>query len=705
MSWLRKDLPAMLGFVGAASVLGWSAYRSGMFFDTDFYRLEIVLFISFCVWWAVRLLRERRMDVPLWSLLPLCMALLYAIHLAAEPLSVKGSTDSALRWTAYACCSVLCSALWHNKDRRKWGWAAIQASGLLLLAGGWAGWFGWLSFPDIVLRFNDAELSATGARLAGFMQYPNAYGAVLAAFLLMQLQTWGRGSGSARFVAAFSIVPFGAALLLTESRGAILALLLGIALSCLLLDRQARPRLLVSAGVASVLSAVTAKQAWSYLLEHQVGAVWSAAACCLAAAGLLILLDRNWRYEWFGRRSWVRRIVPWLAAAIGALIAGWLVFGAAGERVAANYGTVASRRLFYADAWEMFKDSPWLGWGGETWRMLFGLYQRQPYVGNEVHSGYVEILLDTGLAGLALLLFMLVVFIVKMWRYDRTAIAPASVLLVHAAVDFDWSYAYVWLLLIAWVMLHVPPAVHGGHRAPARTAAPAGRAALSALLLGSAAVGLWAAWRGDAAASARSAAGAAAAPAARAAQLRAALDANPAWARIRLELAPMLPARERASMLEAGLRYEPLAPPLWFELGMAYAELGDVAQARSGLREGLRLERFNRDNQTAAIASMARFAESRQSAGDEPRAREAAEAAVSFFRQYRALDLEVTAMDRPANGKSFALTTSAKFNAAKCLLILARTDEAHVLLLEVIAEDEGQWKEEAQKLLDTGSSN
>jgi hypothetical protein len=696
MSWLRNSLPAMLGSVGAAFALSWSAYRSGMFFDNDFYRLESILFISLWLWFAVKLLRERRLDLPLWTLLPLGMALLYSAHLLAGPLSVKGSVDSALRWTAYACWSVLCWALWRNKDSRMWGWAAIQAPGLLLLAGGWAGWFGWISFPDIVLTFDDAELSATGARLAGFMQYPNAYGAVLAAFLLVHLQAWAQGKGPHRFLAAFAIVPYGGALLLTESRGAITALLLGTAFSYLLLDRYARPRLLVSAGITSVLSAVMAHQAWGFLQgdNHRDGAMWVSAACAMTGAVLLILLHRYWTHEWLRGKPRLLRIVPWLVAGMGALAAGRLVFGMAGERVAANYGTIASRWLFYSDAWEMFKDSPWFGWGGETWRMLFGLYQRQPYVGNEVHSGYFEILLDTGVAGLALLLGMLVVFIVKMWRYDRTAIAPAAILLVHAAVDFDWSYAFVWLLLIAWVMMHVPPE-------PGRVRGRASAAALFAvLLLGSAAVGLSAAWRGDAAASARSAAGAAAAPAARAAQLRAALDANPAWARIRLELAPLVPARERASMLEAGLRYEPLSPPLWFELGMAYAELGDVAQARSRLREGLRLERFNRDNQTAAIASMAHLAERRQSDGDMQQAREAAEAAVSFFEQYRTLDAQVAAIDHPANGKRFALTTSAKFNAAKCLLILTRFEAAHALLREVIEEDEGDWKEEAQKLLD-----
>lgn len=752
--------------IWVAVMLGWSAYRYGLFFDSDFYQLEVIIFACFIGWIFYQTVKGQAGIIPLWTLFPFGLAVLYAGELWNSPASVKGTIDAMLRWMAYGSWGLLLWGLWRRPESRAWGWITIQAAGFWLLAGGWAGWYGWTSFTDIVLRFNDAELSATGVRLAGFMQYPNGYGAVLAAFLLMQLQVWaGDGARSSRWhscFAAATVIPYGGALLLTESRGAILALFLGFGLALWLHDRVGRRRLLVVSGIAAAGSALMAKAAWSSMLAMNAtggeagyhgngsGGIWLALLCAVAGTILFIHLSGYWDRQVDGgkqaaNRAWA--ILPWVIAGCGTVIASWVTYGSMGERMASHYGTAASRTLFYADAWKMFKDSPWLGYGGESWRMLFGLYQSRPYVGNEVHSGYIEIALDVGLIGLALLLFMLSVFVVKMWRHNKQALAPAAVLLSHAAIDFDWSYGFVWLLLIAWVMLHIAPQEQARRQfqegqdqqeqarkqlqegqaqiiASARDCvenstnsslryvaaerlkalARIGRAGIALLLLGSAAAGLWAAWRSDAAASARSDAASAASPVERAAKLRSALVANPAWNRIRLELAPLLPLQEQASLLEAGLRYEPQAPPLLLRLGIVHAELGDVAQARSHLREALRLERFSREGQTAAIVSLARLAELRQADGDVAQAREAAEAVVSFFERFDTLDHEVAMMRNPANGKRFQLTAAAKLHTAECLLLLSRGEEARSLLQEIVVEGDEEWKEQAQALLDKVST-
>ncbi|MBO9599618.1 MAG: hypothetical protein J7559_17560, partial [Cohnella sp.] len=211
--------------------------------------------------------------------------------------------------------------------------------------------------------------------------------------------------------------------------------------------------------------------------------------------------------------------------------------------------------------------------------------------------------------------------------------------------------------------------------------------------------GLWAATRSDAAAQAYGEAAAAPSPEARAAHLRAALEANPAYAGIRLGLAPLLPPAERASLLAAGLRYEPQSAPLRLQLGIAYAELGDAAQARSSLREALRLDRYSREGQTAALAAMANLAESRQEAGDAGAAREAAAAGAAFFASYRELALHVAAMEHPANDRQFALTVAAQYHAARCLLILGEREEADRLLSEIVRAADGDWQEMALQLL------
>ena len=76
-----------------------------------------------------------------------------------------------------------CSSLWIVIGR-SWLSAAMEAAGAFVIWGALAGWMGWISFPAIVMTTGDSQLSAIGARLSGFVQYPNFLGAVMSAYLV-----------------------------------------------------------------------------------------------------------------------------------------------------------------------------------------------------------------------------------------------------------------------------------------------------------------------------------------------------------------------------------------------------------------------------------------------------------------------------------------------------------------------------------------
>jgi O-antigen ligase len=88
-----------------------------------------------------------------------------------------------------------------------------------------------------------------------------------------------------------------------------------------------------------------------------------------------------------------------------------------------------------------------MGRGGDTWRQLAG----SRFGINEVHSGYLDILLNHGLLGLSLLLLLFGALLTALWRAgeQRILLAPMLTMLLHAAVDFDMSYGSWWLLLFA----------------------------------------------------------------------------------------------------------------------------------------------------------------------------------------------------------------------------------------------------------------
>ncbi|KHL91876.1 hypothetical protein QW71_32115, partial [Paenibacillus sp. IHB B 3415] len=134
--------------------------------------------------------RVTRLKAAVW-LLPGCcivICILYAIHAFRGPLSSQGTLDELLRWGFYASFAVfavlvaggprrggtLLAAVWHLLG------LVISLSALLAVCGG-------LPVPYAVAYSQSPEVSATGARLAGLLQYPNAFGAVMAVFLLERL--------------------------------------------------------------------------------------------------------------------------------------------------------------------------------------------------------------------------------------------------------------------------------------------------------------------------------------------------------------------------------------------------------------------------------------------------------------------------------------------------------------------------------------
>jgi len=692
--WQRIRSPAA-GAVAAAA-LGTAAYRYGLYFDVSLYRWEIALALLAAVWAAASLLRPAGSDAARpsgirewWAAGPFVLAGLYALSLATGPASVLGTLEQGLRWTAYGAFAHLTVRLCRNGRTAAWLQLGIQASGACVVWGALAGWMGWLRFPEIVMRSGDEQLASMGARLSGFFQYPNMLGAMAAALLVWQLSAMARSPDWRPFwLPAAAAVPSGVALLLTESRGAWAVAAAGWLAAVLLAGPRARAKLLVysawtavAAGLCSRL-ALSAADGWrtdgmSAGIPAPLSAAFllslagAAASMCLLRLLLLRLGDRL-----PGPAAWLS------CAAAAACTLAWLMpQGLQGRLAAGRYETAGARRLFYLDAAALFREAPLFGHGGGAWRALFTSVQREPYVGSEVHSGYLDMLLNLGLAGLAVLLVMLAGMLLTVWRRDRLAAVPAAMLLAHAAVDFDMSYGYYWLFLFAYAAAAstVPaaaasPAGGGGTAAPAADPQPAaghGRARrrlaraarrsaailAAALLLLAAAAG----WRLEQARAAREAAAAADTAAARASALRAALAANPAWTRIRLELAPLLQEpEERRKLLAAGLRYEPQSAPLLWALGRTAAELDDPAQAAAWFGLAGKRDRFNAGKRTEAVAALAQLAERAAAEGRPALAREAASAGLAMYREFALLAREVQAMDQPANGRKFHLTDEAQ---------------------------------------------
>ncbi|MFR9710417.1 hypothetical protein ACL02P_13600 [Paenibacillus sp. MB22_1] len=152
--------------------------------------------------------------------------------------------------------------------------------------------YGLLPLPGAILRTADPAVSASGARLGGLLQYPNAFGAVMAAFLLERLMRLARMERAA-FTRASSwrgqragalALLFALGLLLSESRGALAAALAGWAAGLALLRGTRRRRYAWHSAVFAGAAAVLARGLASAQLAPARGPGALALAAGLAAA-------------------------------------------------------------------------------------------------------------------------------------------------------------------------------------------------------------------------------------------------------------------------------------------------------------------------------------------------------------------------------------------------------------------------------------
>ncbi|WP_339798609.1 O-antigen ligase family protein [Paenibacillus sp. FSL R5-0744] len=393
---------------------------------------------------------------------PLIVLSLYLIHWLRDPLSAQGTMNEILRWGLYASFAFLVCFCALNRVGRQLIIAAWSILGIFLSISALLAVCGVVELPFAIAYSNSSEVSITGARLAGVMEYPNAFGAVMAVFLLERLfavaayyerpqksvdgcdrlERREPRSTAAALLRLLPLFPCAAALLLSESRGAWLTA--ACACAAVLLWKRQLIAPLLAAGAAPVVAAA--------LLYRQ-----------LARAGLaveplpgLLLLAGLWAGAllaglWLCRRQ--RSAAGSARAAMLALAAaGWTAAGTAvllhvRERITGPSLTVSARGLFYRDAWRLAVEAPWLGRGGETWRSSYLAAQSRPYVGSQVHSGYLDILLNLGFVGLAAILLMLLAAGWLLAKRSPRLLPPFLVIVMHSAVDFDWSYGLIWLLL------------------------------------------------------------------------------------------------------------------------------------------------------------------------------------------------------------------------------------------------------------------
>lgn len=460
--WLYSILGVLTG-----SVLVMGIVERGLFYIQDVYKIGgaflcalvvVCLYIRFHVrrnksrfWYAHLFVQGAFLYVS-----PLLLSALYALQfLMGNPISLEGTFQDMIRFGFISVFAAICFVLGTKPLGKRWLTASIQVSGWLLVFSGLSAVCGLFVLPYTILRTDDPLISFAGARLSGVLEYPNAYAALVGLFLLERLAAAtsdfgfdGKEGRKRVILSSLALFPAATALLLSESRGAWLTACVCAAVMFLLQQRGKR-LLLLCAGAAPLLAAAAVHQtvAGASLAPATLpGLLWLAGGEIAALIGALLL------------HTLLARGLRAAAAAVStASLAScaWLVIHTASARMTSGE-TWVSREVMWQDAARFALHSPWLGHGGESWKHAVRTVQSVPYAGNEIHSAYLDIWIDTGLIGLLLMTSLFLYIGRLLWRYAPELLPAGLLLILHGGIDFDFSYTVFWMILILLGALALP---------------------------------------------------------------------------------------------------------------------------------------------------------------------------------------------------------------------------------------------------------
>lgn len=102
-------------------------------------------------------------------------------------------------------------------------------------------------------------------------------------------------------------------------------------------------------------------------------------------------------------------------------------------------------------SWQLISHHPWIGYGAGAWKDLYHSVLSPYVVLNLTHNIFTQAWLEEGILGLTVWVLIVGYGIWRTWRarslLERSVGLGMLVLLVHSAMDFNFSYMAVWLLL------------------------------------------------------------------------------------------------------------------------------------------------------------------------------------------------------------------------------------------------------------------
>ena len=392
-----------------------------------------------------------------------------AVSISWAPLA-EPARDDVGRLIVYTGALLASAMVWHQRSVVRWAEPALAGGALLTALYGLSGRL----LPGLI----ELDRSALAAgRLEQPLTYWNAMGALSAFGLVLAVRLAGTPDRPAvlRAAAAAAGAPLGMAVYLSFSRGAIAALVAGVAVVLALSPTRAQLRgaaVTVGAGLLAALvsTRLPAVESLGGGSPDRDGAIALAALVALSSAAAWLALRGS---SADSRRYALPRgaVVVGLCAAVlvgSALVAVALDRGAADDpaetgATASRLNDLGSNRYDYWDvAFGSLADHPLEGTGTAGFRVEWLRDREIDEPVRDAHSLYIETAAELGLVGLFFLVLLIggtAAAAAAAVRRERDLVAGAvgglSAFAVHAALDWDWEMPAVALpaLVLAGLLL------------------------------------------------------------------------------------------------------------------------------------------------------------------------------------------------------------------------------------------------------------
>nr|MDW8082160.1 O-antigen ligase family protein [Candidatus Calescibacterium sp.] len=325
---------------------------------------------------------------------------------------------------------------------------------LLTLLGLFQG-FGWIS-ENVRIFGMSFRAMFMGGRLYATLQYPNAASAYLGMGYLALLGAtfWEEKGERFRFLSSCLAFLSLSGAFFTYSRGGILVL--GLILLVLLFILPQRMKAGLFLGIFATAFPFLAVLPFLERFLHGLkplpffGILAAGALISSSLRELLEPLEENMK-QWPPRKFLLSVTVLFVAVGCVFLVAVASGFVGRGTTrlldVSLRTRNVWDRLIFYRDGLKIFAQRPLNGWGGGGWEALYLSVRAFPYTTKSTHNFYLQVLIEGGVLGVALLALML--FVLFKSATEATSADPTpwsgtllGILLLgflHGFVDFDFN--------------------------------------------------------------------------------------------------------------------------------------------------------------------------------------------------------------------------------------------------------------------------